>query len=78
MIIFGALIFEVLLLISQILVNTQWYLFFQLLKQVRERNVTMNPEATLLIKKYFVASRRARMNEMLKGAEMPLKALQTM
>jgi len=48
-----------------------------LLKQVRERNVTMNPEATLLIKKYFVASRRARMNEMLKGAEMPLKALQT-
>ena len=38
----------------------------------------MNPEATLLIKKYFVASRRARMNEMLKGAEMPLKALQTM
>ena len=38
----------------------------------------MNPEATLLIKKYFVASRRARMNEMLKGAEMPPKALQTM
>ena len=38
----------------------------------------MEPEASLLIKKYFVASRRARAQGGVKGADMPLKALQTM
>ena len=38
-----------------------------MLKQIRERNLSINPNATLLIKKYFVASRRARINENLKG-----------
>ena len=46
--------------------------------QIRERHLTTNPEATLLIKKYFVASRRARINETQKGSEMPMRALQTM
>lgn len=40
----------------------------------------MDAEASLLLKKYFVASRRARKgaNEAFKGSEIPLKALQTM
>ena len=41
-----------------------------MLKQIRERNLPINPNATLLIKKYFVASRRARINENLKGTKL--------
>jgi hypothetical protein len=44
--------------------------------QVQEKKLHMAPDASRLLKKYFVASRRARVNETLKGTEFPLKALQ--
>ena len=49
-----------------------------LISQVRQKNLVVEPEASLLIKKYFVASRRARAQGGVKGTDMPLKALQTM
>ena len=49
-----------------------------LISQVRQKNLVVEPEASLLIKKYFVASRRARAQGGVKGADMPLKALQIM
>ena len=49
-----------------------------LLSQVRQKNLLVEPEAQLLLKKYFVASRRARAKDGEKGTDMPLKALQTM
>ena len=50
----------------------------QLLFQCREKSLFVEPEASLLIKNYFVASRRARSLEGAKGIDMPLKALKTL
>ena len=38
-----------------------------LVRQARQKSLVMEPEASLLLKKYFVASRRARANDGVKG-----------
>ena len=38
-----------------------------LVRQARQKSLVMDPEASLLLKKYFVASRRARANDGVKG-----------
>ena len=38
-----------------------------LVRQTRQKSLVMEPEASLLLKKYFVASRRARANDGVKG-----------
>ena len=40
-----------------------------LVRQARQKSLVMEPEASLLLKKYFVASRRARANDGVKGKE---------
>ena len=49
----------------------------QLLQQVRPMSLTVDSEALILLKKYFVGSRRAR-NINGSKANMPLRALQTL
>ena len=54
-----------------------------LLQQVRPCSLSVDPEALLLLKKYFVGSRRARNlhdhgSTQAKADNMPLRALQTL
>ena len=69
---------------NQINADQEFHLGLKLLlKQVRPCSLSVDPEALVLLKKYFVGSRRARnLHEHRGGSSkadnMPLRALQTL
>ena len=68
--------------VSKMYIKIQFHTIgFQLLEQIRPLKLSLETEALVLLKKYFVGSRRARQvhdGSKAKADNMPLRALQTL